>query len=176
MVGLAQGMAGPAGAAGTRRLAVGEFAELEFDHTFHLGNDDGRGELAKGVRRMQAARSYRFGAGVALATPLLLFWVIGAVGLIGVEGDPFDRIYGGVVGVGLVGAVIARLRAAGMARAMFAAAGAQAVVIVIALIVGKQHVAVSSVPEIVLLNGFFVALWCGSAMLFRRAARERGLD
>ena len=123
---------------------------------------------------MQATTSYRFAAGVALATPVLLFWVIGAVGLIGVEGDPFDRIYGGVVGVGLVGAVVARLRAAGMARAMFAAAGAQAVVIVIALIVGKQHVAVSSVPEIVLLNGFFVVLWGGAALLFRRAARESG--
>ena len=34
--------------------------------------------------------------------------------------------------------MIARLRAAGMARAMFAAAGAQAVVIVIALIVGSS--------------------------------------
>ena len=123
---------------------------------------------------MQSTKAYRVAAGVALATPLLLFWVIGAVGLIGVEGDPFDRNYAGVVGVGLVGAVIARLRPAGMARAMFAAGGAQAVVIVIALIVGKQHVAVSSVPEIVLLNGFFVALWCAAALLFRRAARESG--
>ena len=59
-----------------------------------------------------------------------------------------------------------------MVRALFATALAQALVVVIALIVGKQHVAVSSVPEIVLLNGFFVTLWLGSALLFRRAARE----
>ena len=76
-------------------------------------------------------------------------------GLIGVEGDPFDMIYGGVVAVGLVGAAIARFRPAGMARAMLAAAGAQTLVVVIALIVGKQHVEVSSVPEIVLSNAFF---------------------
>ena len=122
---------------------------------------------------METAKPYRLAIGAALATPLFLFWVIGAVGLIGVEGDPFDMIYGGVVAVGLVGAAIARFRPAGMARAMLAAAGAQALVVVIALIVGKQHVEVSSVPEIVLSNAFFVGLWCGAAWLFRRAARER---
>ena len=122
---------------------------------------------------METTKAYRFAVGAALATPLLLFWVIGAVGLIGIEGDPFDRIYWGVIGVGIVGAAIAQLRPAGMAWAMFAAGGAQALVVVIALVVGKQHVEVSSVPEIVLSNGFFVALWCGAGWLFRRAARGR---
>jgi hypothetical protein len=55
---------------------------------------------------------------------------------------------------------------------LFATALAQASVAVIALVVGKQHSPVSSVPEIVLLNGFFVALFAGSGLLFRRAARE----
>ena len=114
----------------------------------------------------------RWAIGAALATALLLLWVIGAVGLIGVEGDPFDMIYGGVLAVGVTGALIARLRPRGMARAMVATAVAQALVVVIALIAGKHHVAVSSVPEIVLSNGFFVALWLGSAWLFRSATRE----
>ena len=69
--------------------------------------------------------------------------------------------------------MIARFRPQGMARAMFATALAQALVVVIALIAGKHHVAVSSVPEIVLSNGFFIALWLGSARLFRSAARPR---
>ena len=116
--------------------------------------------------------TYRWAVGAALATALLLLWVIGAVGLIGVEGDPFDMIYGGVLAVGVTGALIARLRPRGMARAMVATAVAQALVVVIALIAGKHHVAVSSVPEIVLSNGFFVALWLGSARLFRSAAQE----
>ncbi len=50
---------------------------------------------------------------------------------------------------------------------------AQALVAVIALIAGKHHSPVSSVSEILLLNGFFAALFLGSAWLFRKAARER---
>ena len=121
-----------------------------------------------------ATRSaYRLALCAAIATPLLLLWIIGAVGLIGVEGDPFDRVYGGVIAVGVAGALIARFRPRGMARAMVAAACAQAVVAAIALIIGKQHSPVSSVVEILGLNGFFVALWLVSARLFVRAARAR---
>ena len=119
---------------------------------------------------MEATSNYRLAAGAALATGFLLVWVIGAVGLVGVEGDPFDLIYGAVLAVALVGGAIARFRPAGMVRAMYATAVAQALVAVIALIVGKHHVEVSSVAEIVGSNGFFVALWLGAAWLFRRAA------
>ena len=124
--------------------------------------------------RSQARSAYRFALCAAIATPFLLLWVIGAVGLIGVEGDPFDRIYGGVIAVGIIGALIARFRPGGMARAMVAAALAQALVAVVALIIGKQHSPVSSVVEILGLNGFFVVLWFVSARLFIRAARLRG--
>ena len=117
--------------------------------------------------------AYRLAIVAALATGLILLWIIGAVGLIGVEGDPFDRSYGGVLAVGIVGALIARFRPRGMARAMVAAAFAQALIAVIALIIGKQHSAVSSVVEILGLNGFFVVLWLVSARLFVRAARVR---
>lgn len=115
----------------------------------------------------------RIAVGSALATALVLLWVIGAVGLIGVEGDPYDRSYGGVIGVGIIGAVIARFRLRGMARAMVAAACAQALVAVIALLIGKQHSPVSSVVEILGSNAFFVVLWLVSARLFIRAALAR---
>ena len=118
--------------------------------------------------------AYRLAILAALATGLILLWIIGAVGLIGVEGDPFDRSYGGVLAVGMIGALIARFRPDGMARAMVAAAFAQALVAVIALIIGKQHSPVSSVVEILGLNGFFVLLWLVSARLFIRAGRLRG--
>ncbi len=123
--------------------------------------------------KSEARSAYRFALCAAVATPFLLLGVIGAVGLIGVEGDPFDRIYGGVIAVGIVGATIARFRARGMARALAAAALAQALVTVIALAIGKQHSPVSSVVEILGLNGFFVVLWLASSRLFIRAAHAQ---
>ena len=116
--------------------------------------------------------SYRFATILALGTAFILVWLIGAVGVIGVEGDPFDLMYFGVLAVGLIGAIAARLQPHGMARALFATAFAQALVTFVALIVGKHQSSVSSVPEILILNGFFIALFLGSARLFGNAARQ----
>ena len=116
--------------------------------------------------------SYRFATILALATAFILVWLICAVGVIGVEGDPFDLMYFGVLAVGLIGAIASRLRPHGMARALFATAFAQALVAFVALIVGKHQSSVSSVPEILILNGFFIALFLGSARLFGNAARQ----
>ena len=116
--------------------------------------------------------SYRFATILALTTAFILVWLIGAVGVIGVEGDPFDLMYFGVLAVGLIGAIAARLQPHGMARALFATAFAQALVTFVALIVGKHQSSVSSVPEILILNGFFIALFLGSARLFGNAARQ----
>ena len=116
--------------------------------------------------------SYRFATVLALATAFILVWLIGAVGVIGVEGDPFDLMYFGVLAVGIIGAITTRLQPHGMARALFATALAQALVTVIALIIGKHQSSASSVPEILILNGFFIALFLGSARLFGNAARD----
>lgn len=124
---------------------------------------------------MKTTAAYRLAIGAALVTTLLLVWVIGAVGLIGAEGDPFDLIYAGVLAIGIIGALIARFQPLGMAKALFATAFAQTLVVVIALIAGKHQVAVSSVLEIVLLNGFFVVLWIGSAWLFRSVVQGHRL-
>jgi hypothetical protein len=60
-----------------------------------------------------------------------------------------------------------------MARALFAMAIAQASVAVIALIAGMYQYPGGSAVEILGLNGFFGALFVGSALLFRYAAREQ---
>jgi hypothetical protein len=60
----------------------------------------------------------------------------------------------------------------GMARALFATALAQALVSVIALLAGLGSTG-SPPVEILAVNGFFVALFVGSALLFRYAAREQ---
>jgi hypothetical protein len=121
---------------------------------------------------VKSKSAYRVAIGLGVAASLFLLMLIGAVGVIGVEGDPFDFVYFGVVGIGVVGALIARFRARGMAYALFSMALAQAVVVAVALIIGKQDSPVSSVTEIVGLNGFFIVLFVASALLFRRAARS----
>lgn len=125
------------------------------------------------IARKAGHIAHRAAVGVAVAAALLLVWMNLAVGIIGNEGNPANLMYIGVLAVGIIGALIARFQPHGMARALFATALAQALVAVIALILGKHQAEVSSVPEIVTLNGFFVALFVGSAWLFRHAAREQ---
>jgi hypothetical protein len=117
--------------------------------------------------------AYRSAVGVALAAAFILVWMVLALGVLGREGDLADLMYIGVLAVGIIGAIIARFQPPGMARALLATALAQALVAVIALIAGKHQAAVSSVAELLGLNGFFVALFLGSAWLFRKAAREQ---
>jgi hypothetical protein len=117
--------------------------------------------------------AYRAAAVVALAAAFLLVWLNLAVGVIGAEDDPANAMYAGVLAVGIAGTLLARLRPRGMARALLATALAQGLVAVIALIAGKAQSPGSSVSEIVELNGCFVALFVGSAWLFRHAARQR---
>ncbi len=116
--------------------------------------------------------TYRFAVGVAVAAALILVWLSLGVGIIGRDGDPANLMYFGVLAVGIIGALIARFRPHGMARALFATALAQASVAVIALIAGLGR-PWSGPLELSALNGFFVALFVGSAVLFRRAGREQ---
>lgn len=111
---------------------------------------------------MSVKKSYRVPVGIALVAALLLLWFQGAVAT---EDDSPGLIFFGVLVVGIIGAIIARFRPQGMARALFATALAQALVAVIAMVAWQQYL------EIAILNGFFIALWIGSALQFRKAAR-----
>ncbi len=122
------------------------------------------------VARKAGNIAYRFAVGVALAAAFILVWVTGAVGIIGTEDDNANLMYVGVLAVGIISAIIARFRPHGMARALFATALAQALVVVIVLIFGLGS-PWSGPGEILALNGFFVSLFVGSALLFRYAAR-----
>ena len=126
------------------------------------------------VARKAGGIAYRAAVGVALAAAFLLVWINGAVGIIGNEDNPANLMYGGVLAVGIIGAMIARFQPQGMARALFATALAQMMVPVIALIVWRPSL--DDAPGIVgvfMLNAFFVMLFVVSALFFRRAARER---
>jgi len=114
------------------------------------------------VARRMGSIAYRAAVGVAVAAALLLVWINLAVGIIGDEGNPANLMYIGVLAVGIIGAVIARLQPQGMARALLATALAQMLVAMIAKAAGME--------SMFILNGCFAALWVGSALLFRRAS------
>ncbi|MBD2068008.1 hypothetical protein H6F93_10800 [Leptolyngbya sp. FACHB-671] len=113
---------------------------------------------------------YRVAASVAIATALILVWLSLGVGIIGKDGDLANLMYFGVLAVGIIGSLIARFRPRGMSRALFATALAQKSVATVALTAQLSY-PWSGPLELTVLNGFFIALFVGSAWLFRRAAR-----
>jgi hypothetical protein len=125
------------------------------------------------VARKGGTMAYRVAVGIALAAALLLVWMNLAVGIIGSEDNPVNLMYFGVLAIGILGATIARLRPQGMARTLFATALAQALVPVIALIIKKPQVtsveASMGVLGVLGLNAFFVMMFIGSGLLFRRS-------
>jgi hypothetical protein len=114
--------------------------------------------------------AYRYAVGLALFAALVLIWLSLGVGIIGADGDRANLMYAAVIAVGIVGAIVARLRPGGMARTLFAMALVQSVIGAIALIRGLGYIA-SPPLELVGLNGMFIVFFIGSAMLFRRAER-----
>ena len=124
------------------------------------------------ARRRANNTTYRFGIGVALAAAFLLVWINGAVGIIGDSNNDANMMFFGVLVVGIVGAIIARLQPKGMARAMYATAFAQALVAVIALAANLGLAGPSWPWDVLVLSAFFTALWLLSAWLFRKATRH----
>ncbi|MGY3266746.1 hypothetical protein [Lysobacter sp. HA35] len=113
--------------------------------------------------RMSRDRWYRAGAGMAVVTGFLLTWVTLAVGIIDSERDVANLVFPGVLLVGAIGAVSARLRAQGMASAMIAAAAAQSIAAAFAMFAG--HDGKGGYAAAV-----FVPMWLASAWLFKRAS------
>jgi hypothetical protein len=116
--------------------------------------------------RMTENSAFRGATGVAVAAAFILIWMNLAVGIIGTEDNPLNLVYGGVLAVAIIGAVIARFQPEGMARALVATALAQAFAAVIAQVAGHFTW---------ILTAFYVALWLTSAWLFRKAARKQTL-
>lgn len=113
--------------------------------------------------RMSRNNSFRAGAAAAIAASFLTIWVNAAVGMIG-DDNPYNLLFLGVIGVALLGAVVARFRPAGMAVAMLAAALAQ-----VAVAAGGLSTDVRGA----ILSAGFAGIWLLSAALFRNAARSQ---
>jgi hypothetical protein len=106
--------------------------------------------------------AHRAAVAIAVGAGLLLIWVNLAVGMIGDEGNPANLMYLFVLFVALVGAAIARFEPREASIVMFATAGTQAAVAIIALVAG--------LGPTLLADAFFVAAWVASGLLFRHAS------
>jgi hypothetical protein len=124
--------------------------------------------------RITGNTAYRAGVGVAAVSALLLIWINLAVSIIGSEDNPANLMYLGVLAVGIAGAFSTDFKPDGMARALLATALAQALVAVITLIFGWGSEGENWPKVIVVLNGFFSALWLGSAWLFSQSSAGAG--
>jgi hypothetical protein len=113
--------------------------------------------------RMSAHRAYRAAAGLALAATFVVWWANAAVGIIGSEDNPVNLLFDAVPLLGIVGGLLVRFRAHGMARVMVAVAGAQVAVAAFAFAGGFGFTGPFTV--------FFTAMWLTSAWLFAKAAR-----
>jgi hypothetical protein len=104
--------------------------------------------------------AHKAAVGIAVVAGLGLIWVNLAVGMMDVENG--NLMYVLVLFVALVGAAIGRFEPREASIAMFATAGAQAVVAAIALVAG--------LGPTLLADAFFIAAWVASALLFRQAS------
>lgn len=120
------------------------------------------------VVRKGGTTTYRAAIGMGLATTLFLIWVNLAVGLIGSEDNPANALYIGVLIVGIIGTSIARFRPRPMMYTLLAMAVTQALVPFIALLIWSPPINFG-VVQVLGVNALFVALFVGSAMLFRGA-------
>lgn len=117
--------------------------------------------------------AYRAGVLGAVGTSILLFWVNGAIGFLGDEGNPANLVFLGVIVIAVAGSVLAGFRARGMAYAMFAAAAAQGVIGAVAIPAGWSSPGAAGLYEVAMGSTLFVSLWLMTAGLFRLAARTR---
>lgn len=112
--------------------------------------------------RLSSQRSYRLGALLAVGGGLLMVWANLAVGIIGNEENPQNLVFFGVLLVGLIGAVITRCDAAGLARTLRVMAAIQ-----LLIGIGAWASGMAFLPVFTL---FYVALWLLAAKLFDQAA------
>jgi hypothetical protein len=117
------------------------------------------------LARQSGSLSYRLGAASAVLGCFLLVWVNLAVGFIGEEFNPANLMFLALLAAFVIGAVMARLKASGMARVMLVMAAIQGAIAIVAFGIGE-----TDTRGIVLGTGMFLVIWLVSALLFRKAA------
>lgn len=114
--------------------------------------------------RKSPSFAYRLGAATAVIAAFLTVWVNAAVGMIGAGDNLYNLLFGGVLLVALIGAILARFESSGMVRAMLAAAAAQA-------LAGAGGLSADPLGGV--FSTGFAGLWLLAAALFHVASQER---
>jgi hypothetical protein len=116
------------------------------------------------VARRMGAWSYKAGVGVALVAGFALGW--SNMVQVADSGNPANLIYYSVLGVGAVGACLARLKARGLALTLFAMATTLALIAVTLPSGAPPYLA----RNMAIGHGVYAALFTASGLLFRRAS------
>jgi len=116
---------------------------------------------------------YRWAWALFLMGCLLLFWVNGAVGIIGASNNDVNMLYNALLGVGVVAALGLRRRRLGLALLMLVLDFLMVVILAVAWI-GDLGLSGPKWPyDAVVLTVFFSSFWCVAAILFYRSYRQR---
>lgn len=124
------------------------------------------------TRRLDAA-AYRIAIGISLVAVFLLLWVNLVQGADDI--NPAANVYFGVPIVGVLGALLARLKPKGMSRALFAMALAQAAAIAAVLMLWDSTLFPWTPAALrgFVANTVFAVVFVGAALLCRKAARGK---
>ncbi len=127
--------------------------------------------VARGPRDLP----YRLAVGVAVVAALLMVWVTGAVGIVGSERHAANGLYFLAVGVGFIGAALARFQARGMVWALGGMAAAIALIGVAAVAMGWGDEALRYPLDV--LGGSFLlaAMFAAAAWLFAQSDTKRAM-
>ncbi|MEL6256211.1 MAG: hypothetical protein AAFR87_29675 [Bacteroidota bacterium] len=134
----------------------------------------GLGLLYEFIARRSEKPVYKAAFALGLLGAFLLFWVNGAVGIIGNEGQDVNLLFGVVYVVGLIGALISRFKAKGMSITLFVAAALQMLVPIVAYFLWSPPETSWSpgVLGVFIISGFFATLFFISGFLFRQSVQD----
>ncbi len=129
----------------------------------------GTGSLFELARTHYTGNStYTIAAGLALAGTFLLVWINAAVGIIG-DSD-INALYWLVVITLFLGSAASRFKPQGLSLTLFAAAGVQMLIPVIAFIINQPDFS-PGVVHVFMINATFAAIFIASGLLFRARAQ-----
>ena len=122
------------------------------------------------ISRVPANRYYKYGMAIGMVTGFLLFWVNGAVGIIGSENNDANMMYLMVLLLAFLASIAVGFKAAHMMWVMRVSAVAFVVIAVLALVFDMGVSGPVWPWDVVWITVFFMTLLLFAGWLFQQAA------